>query len=428
MLASLSRKTSVTPAILRITGSVAAQAVSPIANVLTSIVVARSLGPAGLGFFAVCLSVMQFLVSMQTVWVGDAYTVLDRSDSDVLNGVSLWELLHLAVGAMVAAPVAVFAFGLEWAPGLMLSALVAAWELEEFGRRTFMAHKQFRMQGLSDLLYAFLALSLLLVLEAMIGLSLTMVLGSMTIAAVASFVFNQVTAPPGGGLRLPRPSARALTVVASYGSWRAAQAGSAYLTQLGLRYAVVALVSIKGMGELEAARLVAAPMFTVLGASTNLLLPHFVQLRGRGYGALRIRLFGATTGITLIALCYTVLAVVGARPISHLLVGDEFSADRFAVGSWCVLGIVNALTLPISTAATTVLPSRRIFSVRVVGSLLGLAAAVSLLALEGGTRSLPLGLAVGALLSGILMYRAASKRSLWTGTAISAGDSFDPPI
>lgn len=399
---------------LRLAVPLAAQAVSPLANVLTSIVVARSLGPEGLGFFAVSLTLLQFFVSMQTVFVGDAYTVLDRSDAVTQDGVSLWQVVHSAVGALIAAPVAVFAFGLRWQPALMLGALVAAWELEEFGRRAFMAHRRFGMQGLSDLLYALVALTLLLVAAATIGLSLTLALAVMTVSAMASFIFNQGTAPRGARVRLPKPTADALRVVASYGSWRAAQAGSGYLSQVALRYAVVTVISIEAMGQLEAARLVAAPLFTVLGASTNLLLPHFVHLRGTGYMAMRRRIIRVTAGVTFVAAGYAVVAVIGARPISHLLVGDDFPGDQIAVAAWCALGLVNAVTMSLSTAATTVLPSRTIFNVRSVGSALGLVIAVALLFVDGGPRMVPFGLAAGALVSGLLMYRATTaNKDVW---------------
>lgn len=400
--------------IVRIGGAVATQGISSVANLLMALLVARELGPRGLGQYAFCLAALFLFVGMQTVWVGDSYTVLARESHKLRQGVLSTQVMHALVGAVLIVPVARFGCDASWTASLVMGGLLVAWEFEEFGRRVLMAHQQFWRQGCADLIYLAFAVGSLMIMSAETDMTLELALLAMTIGAVAAFVASQLLLSSERRFRTARWDSEAVKVIYDYGVWRAAQSGSGLAVQLGVRFVIVGIVSLVALGQLEAARLVTAPLFTLVASVNNVVLPALVPLVGAGMEAIRRRVVLITVGVSAACLVYAIIAISLAPQLTHWLAGSEFAPSRTAVAAWCLLGLVTAVVLPASTAGTIVLKPSLVFRNRLAGSLAGLVLVIPLAYWD--VSLVPLGLAAGLLISGAFLAHQALSSPRWLAT------------
>jgi O-antigen/teichoic acid export membrane protein len=388
--------------VVRASTAVAAQGVSSVANLFVAVLVARTLGVDGLGQFSAAIVVMLFLVSMQTVWVGDSYTVLDRSDPNLIGGVRGSQLVHVVFAALVSAPLVHWMFAVSWAAAACFTVLVMMWQMEEFGRRVLMAHRRFSAQGMSDGVYLLTTVGLLVASQQVLGQSLALTFLCMAMGATAAFLFNQAIVGPDQRMRVRGISTTSLVAVSAFGWWRAAQAGIGYGVQVVARWAVVGLISLEALSQLEAGRLVAAPLFVVVAAAGNVLLPVFTSMRSRPWSEFARLFYVSSALLALCVLAYGLFAVVLARPMTRLIAGPSFAGDREVVAAWVGLAAVLAFTAPTYAASVAVLSSRAIFVNRTWTSLVSLALALVPLS-QGIALGLPLSMAVGLALSGTLL-------------------------
>ncbi len=396
----------------RLALALAAQGVSSVANLMIAIAAARLLGPTDFGRFTFFFTVMLFVVAMQTVCVGDSMTVLDRREPSIARGLAQVQGTFMLLGSVLAAAVAgvtVSASGVEIAA---LALLVAAWQAEEYTRRALMANRAYGRQVLADLTY-FGATGISMVAADRVGHSVLSILIAMSVGATCAFAVGQALLPAEDRLMWPRLRSWSGTrTVLAYGSWRAGQAGTGYVSQLGVRYGVIALASAAALGNLEAARLAIAPVFTALAASTNVLLPSFAAIRGEGRAVFKRTLLRYTLLLSAATLVVAAVLLPFHGRLVSLLAGPEFDANLGASLSWLVLALVLAVTGPVSTAATVAIPSFEVFRWRTIGSAVGLACALLLVATVGAGWA-PLGLAVALLVSTPPLALRALRSQVW---------------
>ena len=157
---------------------------------------ARSLGAAALGHFAFLFTLLTAFVAVQSAWVGDSLTVLDRNDPTLKRGLATTQWAHCLVGGVAGGAIAYLAGGIGVASAVVFGTLVVAWELEEFGRRVFMARLEFWKQAGNDGSYLVLVAVALLAYRQLLGLTLAGTLGCMAAASLAAFVLGVASLPP----------------------------------------------------------------------------------------------------------------------------------------------------------------------------------------------------------------------------------------
>jgi O-antigen/teichoic acid export membrane protein len=379
--------------VARLAGSAgAAQVVSSLSNALIAIVVAREAGQTALGQFGLLFVVLTLFVAVQTAWVGDALTVLER-DPVTERGLAATQWAHAAAGLVLAPVVAALTVHTSLGTSILFGVLVAAWEMEELGRRALMSRLAFGGQLLSDGTYLAVSLGVAVALGAATRLSLALVLVAMLAGALAATVVAFVLLPVDDLRLLVRPGTDGVGRIASFGIWRAAQSGSGYLVQLAVRYSVVVAASTAVLGAVEAARIIVSPAFIVLASASNVLLPVFARSRlSRGATSLAA---GILVGGSIL---YGAIAFAARRPLSDLLYGHGIQAPASATLAWIAAAVGAALATPYLARAVAEGKSRGVFVARTVGGVVAITVAVAVAA-AGSPRLTPAALGVGTLLT-----------------------------
>lgn len=384
-----------------------AQTINSLSNLMVSIVVARLLGPSALGRFALLFTILLTLVALQTAWVGDSLTVLDRGRSSIRQGIATSQWMHVFMGMLVGGLAARYIGGVNSADAFIFALLVAAWELEEYGRRMFMARFEFWKQAANDGSYLVITAVCLLAWGTLTTMSLSAILCCMTIGALGAFLLGIAWLP--AEERLIGPSRTGFFEVSRYGFWRGAQSGSGYLSQVVVRSLVIGLSSAATMGQIEAARLVVSPLTTLVAALSNVTLASFAR------SAKAKRPVSSLVGVVILgcgAVCLIYGAFVLALPgfLTHLLGGARFSPDMTALIGWLLVALVLAVSTPFSTLAVVLVRSSTVFRIRLIGSAfeISLTVAVLLVALPS---LMPTCLSIGAAVSGIMLWRVARAAS-----------------
>jgi len=375
---------------------------------MVSIVVARLLGPSALGRFALLFTILLTLVALQTAWVGDSLTVLDRKQPSIRQGIATSQWMHVLVGMLVGGLAARYIGGVSSVGAIIFAFLVAAWELEEYGRRMFMARLEFWRQAANDSSYLVITAVCLVGWATLATMSLSAILCCMTVGALGAFLLGVAWLP--SEERLTGPSRTGFMEVSRYGFWRGAQSGSGYLSQVVVRSLVIGLSSAATMGQIEAARLVVSPLTTLVAALSNVTLASFAR------SAKAKRPVSSLIGVVIIgcgAVCLIYGAFVLAFPgfLTHLLAGPRFNPDMTALIGWLLVALVLALSTPFSTLAVVLVRSSTVFRIRLVGSVFEISLTVAVL-LVSLPSLMPTCLSIGAAISGIMLWRVARAASI----------------
>ncbi|MCD4526672.1 hypothetical protein [Nocardioides sp. cx-173] len=387
-------------------GAVAAQAVLALGSFALQLLAARALGAEGLGVFAMLLGSAVIATAVSSGLVGDSLTVLDRHDPAIRSA-----LARLAVAVVAGASGA--ALVLSWTLGdlpagtaVLFAAATAAFMTADLLRRVLMACQRFWHLVAVDC-GAFVASMLLLSLLSGGGLSL----GSF----LSALLVGQVVACAGCLRALPRRErrwplrhrgagrARALHAVLSFGSWRAVQQFVRPTTLNLVRWVVLVTVGQVAVGELEAARLFAAPaMLLVQGVGAYLFSSYAVGREEPMSALLRRADRGATLLLGLCAVV-AVAATAGAPHLGTVLTAGRFDLATLAVLGWAVYAASCAVVLPYGTLAAVRGDQAKVLGLRVLDSLAGLGAtAAALLWLGLPVSVAPWLLSAGSVAAGVV--------------------------
>jgi O-antigen/teichoic acid export membrane protein len=392
-----------------------AQAVSSLGTVVVAVLVARALGPRGLGEFGLLFVLLTTFVSMQTAWVGDALVVLAR-DTRMRRAIGTSQWGHMTVALVAGPPIAFLLLRVSIAAALLFGLATAAWELEEYTRRALMAEMAFARQLFADLSYLVISCAAVAGLMAVHHLYLASAFGAMATASLFSAAFGMRLVVPSRRLRFEFSDTRALVEVARFGIWRAAQSATGYVSQVGFRYCVIAFSSLAVLGSAEAARILIAPLFVVLAAANNFLLPFFATHWPR-----RRPMLLAVGILCAVCLAYTVTVTAVAGALGGALYDGAVTAPSSALLAWGLVAVSVAVTTPLVAAAVAGAHSRAVFDARAAGAVAGIAFAAIACA-AGQALLAPAGLAVGNLLSVVLLYRrVALKKRTSTLRAVTTG-------
>lgn len=394
-------------------GAIAAQLVTAGGSFVLQVVAARTLGAGGYGRYALCVAVVVAATAIQTGWVGDSLTVLDRRDPELRAALATCLLLTAGLGLAVGTAAGGL-FGAGRTASLLFGLLLAAWLLEESGRRLLMARLEFWKLVANDCTYllatvAVVAAALLTGAQATLGLFL----GAMAAGAGAAVLLALVQLPADEWTGL-RPGRSGMRRLAAFAAWRSGQAGLRPLALLGARLLVLHLVSAAAVGALEAARLLVAPAQTVINGAGSFLLPTFAQAEkatGRGRADLRRSRQQVTRAVWLLGVGTLLVGAVSLAllgPLTELVTGGDFAISSTAFLGWTVYVATWAVTLPYVSETVARRLSRQVFQARVVDSVLGVALAAVLLVLDpGAVEWVPWVLAIGGVVGALLLRRLA---------------------
>jgi O-antigen/teichoic acid export membrane protein len=367
------------------------------------LVAARTLGATGLGRFSLLTSILITVAAVQSGWIGDSLTVLDRfapsTRAALVRSQQGAFVLALVLGGIGAAVFRITGPGVA----LVFGVALALWLLEDTGRRLLMARKEFWKAVLNDGIYAAVALGALTVyLVTDHHVSLGTLVWSMAIGSGAACLAAAIQLPRQELARTPSGTSVDMAGLSAFAVWRAAQIGLRPASQFLMRALVAGSLSSAALGRLEAGRLLLAPVLVVINGAGLLLLPTYTDRLRRGTFSLasvrKAMLF--LSGLALVA---GAAALLSADWVGPLVTGGSFEVSRLAIVSWTLLMAGFGAGIPAGLALVAAEQPRQTFLVRTADSALGLVLALAVVAL-GEPDLAPAGLAVGAGIGAVWMF------------------------
>lgn len=389
-------------------GAIAAQAAQAAVSLALQVLVARLLGIADYGRFAILYGVIVLASGIVTGLVGDALVVLDRADRRIRAGLEVWLVIAAATSAAVAAVVAATTGFASATEAALFALAMVAFVVEEIVRRLLMAGYAFPRVIAADLSGFAVSLAMLLAVAAAEALSL----GAFLAVIAAGQTVGAVV-----GWRLVPRSERVLVgwrdadlrTVWGYGAWRGLQQTLRPAMLTAVRVVVLAAAGAATVGMLEAARTYTSPLLLVVGGLSSFLFVRFADHRREGRsGSLReadrvvVVLVGATVLMSAVAL--------GLGPwVGPVAFGVAF--DPTMLVAWLVYGLSVAVVTPYGALSAVAGRQRVVFLVRLSDTLLALVLTVVIVLVGGSPALIPFALAAASAFGGLVLRGVAATTS-----------------
>ncbi len=384
-------------------GAVAAQLAQAGASLLLQVVALRALGAEGLAVLALVYSGLVLLTALSSGLVGDSLTVLDRRSPRVRAGLVVVAVVVALLGSAGAGAAVRVAGVLGDGGAVVVAAATASFLLRDLVRRWLMAALRFGRVLAVDVLTLLATAGWLLLRSADLGL--VDLFAALLAGQLAGLLLALALVP-----RAERRGAAAwrspdVPAVLRYGVWRAAQQGVRPGTLVLVRLLVVAAVGTVAFGQLEAARVYAAPAMLVLSGGAGFLFASYAARRADG---MRVLLASADRGAVVLVLAAGltgVVAVVGAPLLGPLLTGGSFGLDLVAVVGWCAYAAAAATLTPYASLAAVGGRHVAVLLVRLLELGVSVGAVALVLALDVGAAWVPLALCLGPLGCALVVRR-----------------------
>lgn len=386
-------------------GAIAAQAAQAAVSLALQILVARLLGIADYGRFAILYGVIVLASGVVTGLVGDALVVLDRADRRVRAGLEVWLVVTALTSAALAAVVAAgTGFANPGEAGLFALAM-AAFVVEEIVRRLLMAGYAFARVIAADLTGFVVSLGLLAGVASTQTLSLSAFLGAIALGQAIGAVVGWRLVPRADRVLVGWRGAD-LRVVWAYGAWRGLQQTLRPGMLTAVRLAVLAFAGATAVGMLEAARTYTSPLLLVVGGLSSFLFVRFADHRRAGRAG-SLREADRVVGVLLVATVVMSAVALALGPwLGPLAFGVAF--DPTMLVAWLVYGLSVAIVTPYGALSAVGGRQRVVFLVRFADTLLGLLVTVVILLLGGSPALVPFALAAASALGGIVLRAVAA--------------------
>ncbi|OJU45117.1 MAG: hypothetical protein BGN98_13535 [Microbacterium sp. 69-7] len=387
-------------------GAIAAQAAQAAVSLALQILVARLLGIADYGRFAILYGVIVLASGVVTGLVGDALIVLDRADRRIRAGLEVWLAIAAATSAaLAAAAAAASGFASPAEAGLFALAMIA-FVVEEIVRRLLMAGYAFPRVIAADLTGFVVSLAVLAGAAAVQALSLGAFLGAIAAGQTIGAIVGWRLVPRSERVLVGWRGAN-LRTVWGYGAWRGLQQTLRPAMLTGVRVVVLAATGAAAVGMLEAARTYTSPLLLVVGGLSSFLFVRFADHRREGrFDSLReadrvvVVLVGATVLMSAVAL--------GLGPwLGPLAFGVAF--DPTMLVAWLVFGLSVAVVTPYGALSAVAGRQRVVFMVRLSDTLLGLVLTVVIVLVGGSPALIPFALAAASALGGVALRWIAAN-------------------
>jgi O-antigen ligase/O-antigen/teichoic acid export membrane protein len=384
-------------------GAVVSQMIVAATSLLIAVLVLRELGAAGLGTFSLLFGVLLTVNAVQTGWIGDSLTVLDRFDPGIRRALFQSQAISVLAIFAIAWALALSIDGVDATTAMLFGMASVAWALEETIRRLLIARREFWTLVANDGAFALGSLGLLVAVT-LSGAALTLdaVIISLLAGSIAAIGLGVVQLPRVELVRGPVAPSR-MRELASFAGWRAVQVGLRPGSQALVRAIVATVASLEAVGQLEAARLLIAPALTVANGAGMFFLPTYADQRRRRV-PLHPSIGRAMLVIAGICGAYGIVALALREPLGNLLTTGESIVSTTAVASWMLFSIAFGIGLPPGAANVTAGRSRQTFAIRSLDAGIGVGVA-GLFVLAGWVDAVPMGLAVGAFVGAGLLVR-----------------------
>lgn len=378
-------------------------------SAVLQIIVARRLGAAALGNYSIFLSLLITVNALQSGWLGDSLTVLERFDPQIRAALFRSQWAIIALSGFVG-----FAFSELLGVGdvkvsLLCAFAVVVWCIEETGRRIMMARLEFWQLLINDGTYAFAALAFAAAIGRAGRLTLSWIVLSMAVGSLAAIVAAAIQIPRNEWTKGEvDQSSEGMRTLARFAAWRSGQAGLRPLGLLLVRVAIVLYTSRALLGQIEAARLLMAPAMTLVAGIGVFLLPVYARGERLGGEARRRNPPGQVLVVLgVVTALYGLFAAVFAEPMTRLLTSGSVPPSRVAVFAWVVWTIGYAS--PHGNLAVARKMSREVFIIRALDTVIGLTLTVVLLQAHVSKLS-PFGAGIGMLIGTFLVARLLHRR------------------
>ena len=393
-------------------GAVVAQVWQALTSFLLAVAAARLLGATGLGTFSLCLGVIVLATAVVSGMVGDSLVILDRHDRSVRGGLVGWTLI-LSAATMVGSAVVLGATGALTVPeAVVFGAALAAFVLESILRRVFMAGLFFWRLVLVDGAGLVLTLVVIVVAALTSHASLFSFFLALLVGQAVATVVGIVLLEP-AERHLAPVNRHGLAVVARVGVWRGAQVSIPPLVLTGMRVVVIAAAGAAVLGQVEAARIFAAPALLVVQGFGSYLLSTYSRDKRLGLPALTRRATRAALALAGVAVLGAVALALLVPVLGPLLVGPAVGVDALAVLGWGLYVAGTATCQPFASLAAVHGQQVRVFLCRCVDGAVALGAlSLLLLTTPSSVVWTPFVLAGGLFLGGVLVRLFALRPAL----------------
>lgn len=370
------------------------------------VLAARSLGVAGLGAFGLLYGTLAWACGITSGFVGDSLVVLDRHERAVRAALQNWLVV---ISALCAAA----CFLLPWATGfvgfrsaLAFGGATFVFLIEVMLRVLFAAALMFWRMAAMDTA-ALLVMVVVLVLAPRITLAwlfLALMVGQLSAIALGICIL------PARERWLARPLPAQHWAVAAYGLVRGLHQAVAPGLLALMRVTVIGIVGLAAAGQLEAARIYAAPALLVVNGLAGFLFASYALSRAQPmHTAVRSTDREALVLFLIIAVL-AICAVVAIPLMGHIITGHDISA--LTVVGWLTYALSVAVAAPYGQLAAVRGMQAAVLLVSVIGAMLSLVLVVALAYMVRSVEWVPFGLAIGSFASALAtrQYMLWSKR------------------
>ena len=381
--------------------AIASQAIVAGSSLLLQLIALRQLGAEGLGRFALLFGILVTVNSVQSGWLGDSLTVLDRFDPGIRRALVRSQFVIIGVVFTVTTLLALPVGGVGSSTALLFGIASTAWVIEETMRRLLIARREFNKLVVNDAAFAAGSFGLIGFVAISGGrFELETLVLALLAGAVLAIAVGAIQLPSSELSRGLLGSSR-MRDVASFAVWRAAQVGLRPGSQALVRTIIVGFASYEALGQLESARLLIAPALTVInGAGVYLLPTYSAQAKAARRFSPAVPLAMATVG--LIAAAYGTAAILLRQPLTDLLTDGSATITVTALLAWTAYSIGFGAGVPAGNAVVARGRSRIAFTTRIIDASVGIVAA-GVLAATGNVDAAPFGLALGTVVGAALL-------------------------
>lgn len=387
----------------KVAAAVSAEVVQSTTSFLLQIIAVRELNAAGLGVFALLYSCVVLATAVTTGLVGDSLTVLDRHEADVRGGLQAVALGVALIGGLTACVLSGATALIGWDLAPLFGLAAAVFVLEELVRRMLMASLRFWHVVAVDATCLLVTIAWLAVFKMLDGrLLMRDLLSSLVVAQLCGLLV-------GVGL-LPRVERWWASMrhsqwraVIRYGRWRAAQQGVRPAMMAAVRTIVILAVGTTLFGELEAARVYAAPAMLIVNGVGGFL---FASYAARRSSKLRELIPLADRGTAMLAglsLMLGVVSVLLLPTFGDVITNGKFDLDPVAVFGWCAYAAASAVLMPYGSLAAVRGRHAAMMGLRVIEAIVSLTALLLVLRVFSMDVSVaPYAMALGSLVMGFV--------------------------
>ena len=134
--------------------AIASQAIVAGSSLLLQLIALRQLGAEGLGRFALLFGILVTVNSVQSGWLGDSLTVLDRFDPGIRRALVRSQFVIVVVVFTATTLLALPVGGVGASTALLFGVASTAWVIEETMRRLLIARREFNKLVVNDCTFA----------------------------------------------------------------------------------------------------------------------------------------------------------------------------------------------------------------------------------------------------------------------------------